>query len=585
MRKSLSVTAALVLLWAWQLLPAWPSSLWLVDDHQLLIDFGPICSDFSWSALRAIFTPGWNLDFYPLRDLSYWLDCRFFGIDAFVFRVHGFVIFLGISAMIFAVLRELRLSVEKSVAFALLWMSYSGHLEWLVWISARKDLLAMFFGLLAVYVFLVAERRSSSSLRTFALVAFVASFLSKATWILMPAAFAVAGVLSGRGRIRERRFFWILASVLGVAAALLNAWVYARVNDMRADYSARERILGASAAMGRYVWGLFDWRYNILDLENAPEWLQWQGTFIPLGTGILLVAFLVGAWVVFRRRQHLIWVALLAAAYLPTSGLIFPHRNFYSTRYFEATLLVALIWIAVKFRENNIGKWGRTLFVIVFLWNIAGLTTQARHWEEPLYAWERSLELFPENRFIQSQIVDHTSILEKEWNGVPDEKIERRKRLERALEEHCASQKHFNGADLCGKILSRASSSAIREGRATEAAVLLARLRAALPSGGGEPLKLRVMDTRLALMEGRLDESLVARWRSAVTTAPSEEIRVLDLFVTCLSQLDPEQTKLDHARLLESRLLSKESARDLYETVHPSYKPRLAACCGFRVDR
>jgi hypothetical protein len=52
-----------------------------------------------------------------------------------------------------------------------------------------------------------------------------------------------------------------------------------------------------------------------------------------------------------------------------------------------------------------------------------------------------------------------------------------------------------------------------------------------------------------------------------------------------LSQLDPEQTKLDHARLLESRLLSKESARDLYETVHPSYKPRLAACCGFRVDR
>ena len=88
--------------------PGIPEPFFIIDD-QLLIQ-APQIQHFSLAALKSIFTLGNNVDFYPLRDLSYVLDWSWGGdlaANSTSVRLQNFFWFFASVLLIFGILRRI----------------------------------------------------------------------------------------------------------------------------------------------------------------------------------------------------------------------------------------------------------------------------------------------------------------------------------------------------------------------------------------------------------------------------------------------------------------------------------------------
>src|SRR4051812_36875260 len=106
-RKQASFLLGLLLVFAGLIYAAYvPRELFPLDDAALL-QVPQIFTGLSWASLSTIFTPGNQVDFYPLRDLSYAVDATLFGQDYRFFHAHQILLFLELICLVFLLLRAL----------------------------------------------------------------------------------------------------------------------------------------------------------------------------------------------------------------------------------------------------------------------------------------------------------------------------------------------------------------------------------------------------------------------------------------------------------------------------------------------
>lgn len=151
MSKTIIFIAGFFILQILAFLPAFSIEAWSIDDFQLL-QFPALAYGWDWQAFVNIWIPGSHVDFYPLRDISYWLDVNVLGApvdgsSGSIYRIHNLVIFWGIGGVLFSLLRLLKFTLEEALVAVLIWLLLPLHCESILWISARKDLLAMAFAL------------------------------------------------------------------------------------------------------------------------------------------------------------------------------------------------------------------------------------------------------------------------------------------------------------------------------------------------------------------------------------------------------------------------------------------------------
>ena len=191
--RALLILAALVLVSIY--LPYLNEDFFLIDDSSLVS-----IPQFQNCSLKNFYdgflTPGYHIDYYPVRELSYMFDrCitgyKYFGISGTWYRIHNILLFLGSVLLIFECLKKLK--VKENIAFfsalIVLWNPFFN--ESYLWISARKDILAVFFMSAAVFFFLKGSASRKRVFFVFSLMLYSLSLLSKATFVLLPLAFLV----------------------------------------------------------------------------------------------------------------------------------------------------------------------------------------------------------------------------------------------------------------------------------------------------------------------------------------------------------------------------------------------------------
>ncbi|MDX1593774.1 MAG: hypothetical protein R3298_05955 [Gammaproteobacteria bacterium] len=156
-------------------------------------------------AIRDGLTPGgvaWALTtfdrpyYMPLTRLSWLLDASLFGMDATGFRAVNALLHWLNALLLFLVVRSVTGRAGLALAVAAVFAVHPQHVEAVAWVSQRKELLAGFFGLLAMLAYLGYARsraagftagRDPSGVRyAAALLCFLLSLAAKPTWILFP---------------------------------------------------------------------------------------------------------------------------------------------------------------------------------------------------------------------------------------------------------------------------------------------------------------------------------------------------------------------------------------------------------------
>ncbi len=331
-----------------------------VGDN-LVVNRGLTGAGISW-AFSGFHYANW----IPLTWLSLMFDATLFGRWPGGNHLSNLVYHTINVLLVFAVFARASGNAPRSAFVAALFAIHPLHVESVAWISERKDVLSMLFGLLALDFYVRAAAGRRWAWLTAAWLAFAASLMAKQTFVTLPFLFLLLD-------------YWPLGRMTGVTEATQQAAPPARLSLRRLGSLVLEKIpsfaltaafcvvamlaQGQSGAIPTWLpltsrclnallaYGLYLWR-AIVPVGLAP--------FYPLATGgpslvavaiscVALVAITVFAVTHARRRPYVLtgWLWYLGSL-VPVIGLVQIGRQQMADRYTYLPLLgiyLAIAWL------------------------------------------------------------------------------------------------------------------------------------------------------------------------------------------------------------------------------------------------
>lgn len=277
----------------------------------------------------------------PLTTLWLMIDNALFGGRAAGFHLVNLLLYAGIAAFFYLILRQLRLPVIAAAILTLLWAWNPCKIETVAWIAERKGLASSFCAFWAMWLFMRGCRGNRPSIGA-ALLLFTGSFFKP--WILpLPGVMVLyAWMLFPRDfrKIARVSFPPVAAGIL--AAAIVAAVTFGELSGTRgtglADIAGILRYAGAA--------------FIPLSLNPLYPVAGFSGIFPELLWGGAVLAMLWGAGIgAFGRKRggrlSLAFTAALAGVALPVllSGS-FTNTN-YADRYGFLISAVLISWAGV----------------------------------------------------------------------------------------------------------------------------------------------------------------------------------------------------------------------------------------------
>ena len=269
-----------------------------------------------WFSPRDIENEG---HYWPVTYTTFWLEHKLWGFEPLGFHVVNVLLHLVNSLLVWRLLTRLR--APGAWVAAALFAAHPLHVESVVWIIERKDVLSGFFYLTSFLTYIAFVERGGRRRLLGSLALFLAGMLSKTVVVTLPAALLIwhwsrRGQLKKADILRSAPFF-----AVGLAVALADTAFYRTREILELDYSVLERILIAARALWFYV-GKLLWPtdlaviYPLWDIRpsNPLAWLFVAGA----------VALPLALWLGRGRwgRGPLACVAFFGATLSPALGLI-----------------------------------------------------------------------------------------------------------------------------------------------------------------------------------------------------------------------------------------------------------------------
>jgi hypothetical protein len=203
-----------------------------------------------------------NNFFRPVgRQLYFWLFAHLAGESPRAFHAVNLVLFLGIVALLFVIVRRLAGTVAAAVAASFLALHYAADVP-LRWVSGSQDLLAVLGALAAIALHLAGRR-------AWAAAALLVALLAKEAVVLTP---LIAAAADRRPGERERATLvraWPLAAATAVWATL---WLLTAPQRRGLETSLGLEPLGAVAVLAHLV--------------HVTVGLEWRGAFAAVGRAL-----------------------------------------------------------------------------------------------------------------------------------------------------------------------------------------------------------------------------------------------------------------------------------------------------------
>lgn len=308
--------------------------------------------------LHQAFTHGWweltgektsSYDYYrPLAILSFMLEKRVWGLQPVSLRATNILIFNLALIALFFFLRNMREPQNFAYVATALFALYPLHLDNIIWIVGRGDLLMLFFGTMSLLGLNLYLRKNSKSWLAASTLFFWASLYAKeAALFLLPFLFL-------NEWIEKKRLTpaFHLANCVGV---IIFFWVKATVTGQgHTPFYFLPGILPnlqtGIGVLGYYCRSLiFPFHYDMF----LPADLVLRPLYALAGA----VALTVLAWFFARtRKDGNLWLPLLLITLFLTGHMALAFTTLYpfsiSTRYLQIPILGAT-WLLA----HEIGKW------------------------------------------------------------------------------------------------------------------------------------------------------------------------------------------------------------------------------------
>jgi tetratricopeptide (TPR) repeat protein len=384
-----------------------------LDDSVYFFKNSAIHNGITWETIKWSATTFYDANWHPLTWLSHALDYQLFGLNPAGHHYVSLLFHAGNAVLLFLILEAATGLLWPSVIVAAFFGLHPLSVESVAWAAERKNVLSMFFCLLALRSYTNYARFGASKRYAASLIFFVLGLMAKPQIITLPILLFLwdywpLGRLnllrnesetssSLRSLIVEKVPFLVFS---GLSAAItMLAQHQANAVRSLAETPFSIRMENSIVAYARYVSDLF-WPAKLAPMYPHP------GNSLPLWqvgvAGILLIA--VTVLVIWQRERRFLlagWFWFLLAL-LPMIGLVQVGEQARADRYMYLPilgLLMAIVWgcreVALQLRIPAFVAAATTVAVVLVLGALTHY--QLGHWHDGESLWRYTLRVTERN--------------------------------------------------------------------------------------------------------------------------------------------------------------------------------------------
>ena len=415
--KILSILS-IVLLTAIAFYPALDNQFVSWDD-QFYVSSNPLVLNPSVESFKALMTKVVSLNYHPLTMWTLWGNAKISGVEsATPFILTNIILHLFNSILVFIL--ALHLSRSKylvALTTALFFAVHPMHVESVVWVSERKDVLYAFFFLLSlISYFHYINQEKKRRWFVASLLFFVMACLSKAMAVsLVPCLFLI-DVICRRSLMTvktmiEKIPFFVLALLTGLVAInvqsggdfyglLSPSEIRTAVNpDIDLSYRLNNAAFANYYYLKQFLWPTRHAAFHPYSLAYESRTVRY------VGVSIVAIFYLV--WSIFKRRPVMIFglgfyfcTILLVLQWIPVGSAIVADRYTYLP-YIGLSFLMGYVMDSFCERFRWIAIVG--LSAIVLAMEIS-TSAQAEVWENHVSLFGQVVERYPEDAFARRSL-------------------------------------------------------------------------------------------------------------------------------------------------------------------------------------
>ncbi len=162
------------------------------DDPDYVSSNPRVLAGLNAESIRWAFTAVHSSNWHPVTWMSHMLDCQIYGDKPAGHHATNLLLHIANSLLLFGLLLRMTGALWRSAMVAALFALHPLHVESVAWVSERKDVLSLFFGLLAIWAYVCYAKAPASgkgrcaTWYALALVLFALGLMSKPMLVTLP---------------------------------------------------------------------------------------------------------------------------------------------------------------------------------------------------------------------------------------------------------------------------------------------------------------------------------------------------------------------------------------------------------------
>ncbi|HEX4487626.1 MAG TPA: tetratricopeptide repeat protein [Terriglobales bacterium] len=385
------------------------------DDPQYVTNNPHVQAGIAWPTLQWALTTYDAGNWHPLTWLSHALDWQLFQRNPAMHHLVNASLHASNALILFLLLLSATRRTWPSWIVAALWAFHPVNVESVAWIAERKNLLSMFFFLLALYAYGKFAKKQSAGRYSLVAILFALGLMAKPQIITFPFVLLLWDYWPLR-RYESTSWRWLVAEkvplfLLSAASAFITMQAQRMGEAVRtiAEFSVSSRIENALISFVRYL-GIAFWPAQLSPVYPHPENFAsgWQ-------TAAAAATFLVSVTALVLRqkqRRYLLvgWFWFLGTL-VPMIGLVQVGQQAMADRYAYLPfvgLFIAAVWGLADFAESyNLSRTWPTAALIAVLIALGTITyRQLGYWRTSETLWIRALAVTKDNYTAHSNLAD-----------------------------------------------------------------------------------------------------------------------------------------------------------------------------------
>lgn len=367
------------------------------DDSYIIVN-NPATRSLA-SIQDLLFSPDVVKPYYrPLNRVSYVLDHFLFGMNPIGFHAVNVLLHAANGVLVFLLGKRL-FSTPAAFLAALVFVLHPINVESVALISARNNLLALFFSLSCLLAIFKGSRRASWAWYPLAALLFFLGLMSKETAFMTLALVGVYVIWPfGHGTEPLRRR--VLPVLACLAAAALYFVLRAQALEGAVGTGLALEDLWSRLALNTYIipyyLGLFFLPTDLTIYHAVPSGWEHFSWLIPVWLLIIAAGGAIVTWGGAAARFGLLWLAVF---YLPVSGLVPIPSAQIAERFMYLPIVglcLALAAVAMPLLDRLPGKSYRVLLVCALTGVLTFLSVErSRDWKDDVTLFASAIREHP----------------------------------------------------------------------------------------------------------------------------------------------------------------------------------------------